>query len=158
LKPTNQTDKLINKLKLTDKSALLIIDMQNDFISGSLAVPGANEIIPIINDLSVNYGFQTIFRTRDWHPRNHVSFASNHPGNNPFTQITVFETGREQFLWPDHCVQGSHGADYDPSLVLNGSEILKGTKQWVESYSGFGNELEDTQLNKHLQALGIKDV
>mgnify|MGYP002635364216 CR=1 FL=1 len=84
-------------------SALIIVDMQNDFCEGgSLAVGGSLETIPIINDLRSK--FETIITTRDWHAQDHVSFQSNHPGETLFSLITVKETGREQVMWPDHCV------------------------------------------------------
>ena len=124
------------------KAALIIVDVQNDFCQGgSLAVTGSLEIIPVINQLRQNPKFECVVRTRDWHPQDHVSFASNHPGKDLFTMITVPETGRQQVMWPDHCVQGSPGADFHPDLVVEESDLVisKGQLQWVESYSGFGN-------------------
>ena len=85
---------------------LIIVDVQNDFMAGgSLEVPNANAIIPIINNLQGK--FDLIVATQDWHPANHKSFASNHPGKKPFEKIMLH--GLEQTLWPDHCVQGSVG-------------------------------------------------
>jgi nicotinamidase/pyrazinamidase len=94
--------------------ALLIVDPQNDFCEGgSLAVKGSNEIFPIINQLKKLPQFKYVFISQDWHPAHHVSFASTH-GLQPFTSITVNDKMQE--LWPDHCVAGSHGADFSPLL------------------------------------------
>ena len=83
--------------------ALIIVDMQNDFCEGgSLAVNGSLEIIPTVNQLREK--FDIVVRTRDWHPADHVSFHANHPGKQLFELITVPETGRDQVMWPTHCV------------------------------------------------------
>ena len=87
------------------KTALIIVDVQNDFChGGSLAVEGSLEIIPLINQLRKNPKFDYIVLTQDCHPQNHISFASNHPGESLFSTITVEKTGRDQVMWPDHCV------------------------------------------------------
>lgn len=92
---------------------LVIIDVQNDFMpSGALAVPNADNIVPVIN--SIQSKFDLVVAAQDWHPQDHVSFASNHPGKAPFDDIELL--GTTQTLWPDHCVQGTKGAEFHPDL------------------------------------------
>ncbi|WP_264769998.1 efflux RND transporter permease subunit [Coxiella burnetii] len=99
---------------------LIIVDVQNDFMAGgSLEVPNANAIIPIINNLQDK--FDLIVATQDWHPANHKSFASNHPGKKPFEKIMLH--GLEQTLWPDHCVQGSVGGLDAKQAILQACSI-----------------------------------
>ena len=89
--------------------ALLLVDIQNDFIpGGALAVAGGDEIIPVVNLLQPH--FELVVATQDWHPAGHKSFASSHPGKNPFEKVVLGEM--EQVLWPDHCVQGTQGAEF----------------------------------------------
>jgi len=96
------------------KKALIIVDVQNDFCEGgSLAVPGANEIIPYINLLMQDNVYDEIILTQDWHPADHKSFASN---NGKKIGETIILNGIPQFMWPDHCVQGTPGADFHPDL------------------------------------------
>jgi nicotinamidase-related amidase len=117
-------------------TALVIIDVQHDFCSGgALAVPDADAVIPIINDLSRS--FRHVFFTQDWHPRGHVSFASSHPGHAPFSCLTL--PYGEQVLWPDHCVANTPGAEFHRSLQIPfGSTVVrKGTRQNIDSYSAF---------------------
>src|ERR1700719_2643968 len=91
-----------------DRSALLIVDIQTDFLpGGSLPVGGGDEIVAPIADLMTADLFQITVATQDWHPPEHISFASNHPGKKPFDRIDLY--GHEQILWPDHCVQGTDG-------------------------------------------------
>ena len=142
------------------KSALIIVDMQNDFCEGgSLAVNGSLDIIPTINELREK-NFDYVVMTRDWHPQDHVSFCSNHEGQNLFSHIVVPETGRGQVMWPDHCVQGKRGAEFHPDVVVKDSDIqiLKGQNKLVESYSGFGGDGEDTGLTEKLQSYGVTKV
>lgn len=116
--------------------ALVIIDVQNDFIpGGSLAVPSGDKIVPVINSLQ-EY-FDLIVATQDWHPQSHVSFASNHPGTQLFDTIGLEETA--QTLWPDHCVQGTSGAMFHPDLQTDKIAAIfrKGMNPGVDSYSGF---------------------
>jgi nicotinamidase/pyrazinamidase len=97
----------------SDNSTLLVVDVQLDFCpGGNLSVPDGDGVVPVINRLSRVFG--RIVATQDWHPRNHVSFASNHPGSNPFDTIQGAEG--EQILWPDHCVPGTPGAEFHPEL------------------------------------------
>ena len=91
-------------MKNTDREALLVIDVQNDFCpGGALAVPQGDEIIPAVNRLAASYAH--VILTQDWHPPGHASFASSHPGKSPFETIEV--SYGPQVLWPDHCVQGT---------------------------------------------------
>ncbi len=110
--------------------------MQVDFMpGGALAVPEGNEIIPVINNLQEK--FDLVIATQDWHPENHVSFASNHENKNPFDTIDWQEM--EQVLWPDHCVQNTSGADFHPQLEMKKVEAIfrKGMNWKIDSYSGF---------------------
>ena len=95
------------------KKALIIVDVQNDFCEGgALAVPGASEIIPYINLLMEENEYDQVVLTQDWHPDNHISFAANHSGKQPFETIEL-DYG-PQVLWPKHCVQGTHDAEFHP--------------------------------------------
>jgi len=116
--------------------ALLLIDIQNDFLpGGALPVPEGDAIIPVVNRL-VNY-FEIVVATQDWHPVNHKSFASNHPGKQPFEIINL--NGLQQTLWPDHCVQGTLGAGFPNQLHMNPVQTIfrKGTHPDIDSYSAF---------------------
>ncbi|MGF1584410.1 MAG: bifunctional nicotinamidase/pyrazinamidase [Bacteroidales bacterium] len=115
---------------------LVIIDIQNDFIpGGSLEVPGGDELVPVINRIQEK--FELVIATQDWHPEDHISFASNHPGKDPFS--TIQWKGMSQILWPDHCVQKSKGADFHPDLDMAKVEAVfrKGMDKFIDSYSGF---------------------
>jgi nicotinamidase/pyrazinamidase len=129
------------RFALLPTDALLVIDMQNDFLPnvpgyrGSLAVTGGDEIIPGINALAAR--FDHVILTQDWHPRNHISFASTH-GLKPFTD-TVEAAYGTQTLWPDHCIQGSPGAGLHPALDISHTELIlrKGFRLDIDSYSAF---------------------
>jgi len=124
-------------------NALLIVDVQNDFCpGGALAVPEGDEVVPIINDLSD--AFDHVIQTQDWHPAEHRSFASSHPGHDPMDEIEV-EYG-QQTLWPDHCVQGTDGAAFHPDLNTTRSELIirKGFRPEIDSYSAFFENDNDT--------------
>jgi nicotinamidase/pyrazinamidase len=115
---------------------LLVIDVQNDFCpGGALAVPHGDEVIAPIHRVAPR--FQHIVLTQDWHPANHSSFAASHPGKNPYDSIEL-DYGT-QTLWPPHCVQGSHGADFHPALNLPQAELIlrKGFRPQIDSYSAF---------------------
>lgn len=117
-------------------TALVIIDVQNDFCSGgALAVPHAEAILPVVNSLIRD--LRRVFFTQDWHPRGHVSFASSHPGQHPLSRITV--PYGEQVLWPDHCVENTAGAAFHPALEVppDATVIRKGTHRDIDSYSAF---------------------
>lgn len=116
--------------------ALILIDIQNDFMpGGALAVEQGDRIIPIINALQAK--FDLVIATQDWHPANHKSFASNHPHRKSFEKISL--AGLEQTLWPDHCMQGTKGAEFHPGLDLRPVEAIfrKGMDPEIDSYSGF---------------------
>ena len=117
-------------------SALVIIDVQNDFCAGgALAVPDAEAILPVVNDLIA--AFQRVIFTQDWHPPGHVSFASSHPGWPVFDRNTL--PAGEQILWPDHCVAGTPGAALHPGLHVppHATVLRKGVHESVDSYSAF---------------------
>lgn len=111
---------------------LIIIDVQNDFVpGGSLEVPDGDQIIPVIN--SIQGYFDLVIATQDWHPQNHISFASNHKGKKPFE--TIEWRGMDQILWPDHCVQNTKGAEFHPELNLKKTEAIfrKGMEPEIDS-------------------------
>ncbi|WP_018616721.1 bifunctional nicotinamidase/pyrazinamidase [Segetibacter koreensis] len=139
--------------------ALLLVDIQNDFIpGGALAVPGGDEIIPVANELQ-NY-FDLVVATQDWHPVNHKSFASNHNGKEIFEVIDL--NGMEQVLWPEHCVQGTEGAEFSKMLDMNKIEAIfrKGTESEIDSYSGFydNGHRKSTGLSNYLKGKNIKEL
>ncbi|MDE5429677.1 bifunctional nicotinamidase/pyrazinamidase [Elizabethkingia meningoseptica] len=132
------------------KKALIIVDVQNDFCEGgSLAVPGASEIIPYINSLMESDGYDQIVLTQDYHPANHKSFASNNDRN---VGETIILNGIPQFMWPLHCVQGTPGADFHPALNKDKAThiIQKGKNSEIDSYSAF-------QDNNHFMKTGLAD-
>lgn len=134
---------------MKNKAALIMVDLQNDFCEGgSLAVKNANEIIPIANQLQKK--FDTVIATKDWHPDDHMSFASNHPGHKVGDVIVV--NGLEQILWPDHCVQDTQGAEFHPKLEtsLINQIFFKGIDIAIDSYSAFFD-------NAHLRTTGLAD-
>lgn len=115
---------------------LVIVDVQNDFMpGGALAVPEGDEIVPVINRLQNR--FDLVVATQDWHPPDHVSFASNHEGKKPFDEIKL--DGMCQTLWPDHCLQDTDGARFHSELNLKPVEAIfrKGMDRRIDSYSGF---------------------
>lgn len=119
-------------------NALIIVDMQNDFVpGGNLAVNKGDEIIPLVNELQYCDKFDLIVATQDWHPKEHKSFAANHSGKNIFEQIYL--NGLEQTLWPIHCVQSTFGAEFVSSLDMKKVEAIfrKGMDAEIDSYSGF---------------------
>lgn len=139
-------------------NALIIVDIQNDFLpGGALAVNRGNEVIPIINQL-IHLPFATIVATKDWHPADHVSFASHHhksPGEH------IWINGVDQILWPDHCVQGTTGSCFSPELVTeNFTRIFyKGSDKAIDSYSVFFNKHnQPTGLDSYLKEKGIEKV
>ena len=109
------------QITLGDSDVLLVVDVQNDFCpGGALAVPGGGEVVPLINRLA--QVFPDVLMTQDWHPPGHQSFASSHPGREPFETINL--PYGQQVLWPDHCVQGSDGAAFHPDLDLIGADLV----------------------------------
>ncbi|MBD9621845.1 bifunctional nicotinamidase/pyrazinamidase [Ensifer sp. ENS06] len=143
---------------MADK-ALIVVDVQNDFCpGGALGVAGGDEIVPMINGLIGR--FEHVVLTQDWHPTGHSSFASSHPGKNPFEMIAM--PYGAQTLWPDHCVQGSAGADFHPALEWTRAELLirKGFRAQIDSYSAFfeNDRRTPTGLSGYLRDRGIKKV
>jgi nicotinamidase/pyrazinamidase len=141
------------------QSALIVVDVQNDFCpGGSLAVTRGDEVVPVINALARR--FANVVLTQDWHPAGHSSFASSHPGKVPFETIEM--PYGPQILWPDHCVQGTKGAEFHPGLDLPHAQavIRKGHRQHVDSYSGFmeADRATTTGLGGYLKEHGIGRV
>jgi nicotinamidase/pyrazinamidase len=139
--------------------ALIVVDVQNDFCpEGALAVPDGDAVVGVINSLPP--AFQVVVATQDWHPPGHASFASSHPGRLPLEVIPI--DGIPQVLWPDHCVQGSFGAEFHPDLDLRPirAVVRKGTDPRVDSYSGFRDNRADrpTGLAGLLRELGVASV
>ncbi|HWG21166.1 MAG TPA: bifunctional nicotinamidase/pyrazinamidase [Terracidiphilus sp.] len=124
------------ELQITPHAVLLVTDVQNDFCpGGALAVPGGDKVIPVIHRLAPL--FRHVLLTQDWHSPHHASFASAHPGKRPFDEIEL--SYGAQTLWPDHCVQGTRGAEFHPGLHLLQAELIlrKGYHPEVDSYSAF---------------------
>ena len=119
-----------------ERDILLLVDIQNDFCpGGALAVPRGDEIVPLVNRLARR--FRHVVLTQDWHPRGHGSFASTYPGKKPYETIEVAYGA--QVLWPDHCVQGTRGADFRADLDVPHAELVlrKGYHREIDSYSAF---------------------
>lgn len=138
---------------------LIVIDTQNDFMpGGSLEVPEGDKIVPVIN--SIQDKFDLIVAAQDWHPQEHVSFASNHHGRSVFDDIQVH--GKAQTLWPDHCVQGTQGAQFHSDLQTDKWETIfrKGTDKEIDSYSAFydNGHLKSTGLTGYLKEKGATEI
>ncbi len=139
-------------------NALIIVDLQNDFCpGGSLAVKDGDKIIPLINALQKQ--FNLVLATQDWHPNDHGSFASNH-NKKPGERIIL--NGLDQILWPDHCVQGTKGAEFVDGLDIGNIDKIfqKGTDRSVDSYSGFfdNGHKKSTGLGGYLKKKGVDDI
>lgn len=142
-----------------ESDILVIVDVQNDFCpGGSLAVPDGGAIVPAINRLAEF--FPHIIATQDWHPAGHRSFASAHPGKKPFETAEL--SHGVQILWPDHCVQGTHGAELHPALSISRCELIlrKGFRENIDSYSAFfeNDRLTVTGLDGYLRARRFKRI
>ncbi|MCS6856837.1 MAG: bifunctional nicotinamidase/pyrazinamidase [Sandaracinaceae bacterium] len=140
------------------KRALLWVDIQRDFLPGGpLGVPHGDEVVPVANRLAREGNYEMVIATQDWHPPNHLSFASQHPGKKPFEVIEL--DGMLQTLWPDHCIQGSDGAELAPGLesALISARIYKGTDRHIDSYSAFFDNArkKQTGLEALLRERGI---
>jgi|TARA_R110000851_G_scaffold47116_8_gene114546 nicotinamidase/pyrazinamidase len=140
-------------------SALIVIDLQNDFCpGGALAVPEGDRIVPGINALMAE--FPAVILTQDWHPSGHSSFASSHPGKSAY-EMTQMPYG-PQVLWPNHCVQGSHGAEFHDALNTARADLIlrKGFNPAIDSYSAFfeNDRTTPTGLHGYLQTRGITDL
>lgn len=139
--------------------ALILVDIQNDFLeNGSLAVANGNEILNLVNTIIPK--FDLVVATQDWHPATHKSFASQHAGKSVFEQIDLY--GLSQTLWPDHCVQGTFGAQFHSDLNTNAIAAIfrKGMNVDVDSYSGFfdNGKQNDTGLAGFLKAKNVSEV
>ncbi len=135
----------MDRLHVTD--ALLIIDLQNDFCpGGALAIDGGDMIVPLVNLLAQR--FHHVLVTEDWHPEGHISFASSHYRREPYEVVDA--AYGPQALWPEHCLQGSRGAELPPALEIRQAELIlrKGFRREIDSYSAF---LE----NDHTTATGL---
>jgi nicotinamidase/pyrazinamidase len=140
-------------------NALILVDIQNDFIpGGSLAVSKGDEIIPLVNSLQ-EY-FDLVVATQDWHPADHKSFSSNHPGTKVFETIDLH--GLPQVLWPDHCIQGTLGAEFHRDLKTIKVEAIfrKGMDREIDSYSGFFDNgyRKSTGLSGYLRERKVQKV
>jgi len=148
------------------KSALLVIDVQNDFLppSGALAVPDGASVIPVINNLRNRVNFGIIVLTQDWHPNDHMSFHANNT-ENPNAKLLhpiTLSNGCAQMMWPQHCVQNTPGAEFDKRLIIKTTDLFvqKGTDPLVDSYSGFFDNDHKTKspLEGILKRAEITDV
>jgi nicotinamidase/pyrazinamidase len=139
--------------------ALIIVDLQNDFLpGGALAVPHGDEVIPLANELQRH--FDLVVATKDWHPPDHGSFAANRPGKKPGDRIIL--DGIEQILWPVHCVQNTHGAEFAPSFDTGriAHVFHKGIERNIDSYSTFFDNAHrrHTGLAHYLKERSIEDI
>lgn len=148
-----------------DRSALIVVDVQLDFLpGGALAVRGSDEILAPLDALLRSNRFPLVVATQDWHPPGHVSFASSHPGRRPFEKIDLY--GHEQILWPDHCIQDTPGASLHPDLPWRYATaiIRKGADGDVDSYSAFRNNWNaagkrpPTGLAGYLRERGVERI
>ncbi|NTJ42762.1 bifunctional nicotinamidase/pyrazinamidase [Agrobacterium larrymoorei] len=141
--------------------ALLLIDIQNGFCpGGNLAVTDGDKIVPIANALIENGGYDLIVASQDWHPANHGSFASQHPGKKPFDMGEL--SGKPQVMWPDHCVQETPDAEFHPDLNTDAFDYVqqKGENPAVDSYSAFRDNDQNatTGLSDYLERQGVKSL
>ena len=139
--------------------ALLVVDVQNDFCpGGKLAVTRGHEVIPVVMKLANQ--FDNVILTQDWHPAGHVSFASSHAGKSPFDTIEL-DYG-VQILWPDHCVQGTAGAEFHPDLSVEKATLIlrKGFHSRIDSYSAFceNDRKSSTGLRGYLRERCIRSL
>jgi nicotinamidase/pyrazinamidase len=146
-------------IAIDEHDVLLVVDAQNDFCpGGGLPVPNGHEVVPLVNRLAS--AFAHVMLTQDWHPRGHLSFASTHPGRKPFDTIEV--AYGPQVLWPDHCVQGTPGAEFHLDLSIPHAELVlrKGYHRAIDSYSAFyeNDRTTPTGLAGYLRERGLKRV
>jgi nicotinamidase/pyrazinamidase len=146
-------------MEINSHDVLLIIDVQNDFCpGGALAVADGDAVIDVIHRIAPS--FEHIILTQDWHPAGHSSFASAHPGKQPFEQIEL--SYGAQTLWPDHCIQGSKGAEFHPALHVPRAELIlrKGYRPQIDSYSAFfeNDRVTPTGLAGYLEERNLSRV
>jgi len=149
----------VNQIAVRETDVLLVVDVQNDFCpDGALAVPHGDEVVPVVNDLA--HRFRNVVLTQDWHPAGHLSFASSHPGKQPYETVTA--PYGPQILWPDHCVQGSFGAAFRDDLDIHKCELVirKGFRREVDSYSAFfeNDHTTPTGLAGYLRERGFSRI
>ncbi|MGH6881301.1 bifunctional nicotinamidase/pyrazinamidase [Hypericibacter sp.] len=142
--------------KESPNAGLIVIDLQNDFCpGGALAVTGGDEIVPLVNRLIGS--FEHVVLTQDWHPAGHSSFASTHDGQAPFSAVQM--SYGSQTLWPDHCIQGTTGAEFHPELAGTKAELVirKGFRRAIDSYSAFyeNDRKTPTGLAGYLRERGL---
>jgi nicotinamidase/pyrazinamidase len=150
---------MTERLSIDDRDVLLVVDIQNDFCpGGALAVPSGGEVVPITNRVAQR--FEHVVLTQDWHPAGHQSFASSHAGRKPYETIDV--TYGAQILWPDHCVQGTPGAEFHRELQIPHAELVlrKGYHRDIDSYSAFyeNDRATHTGLAGYLRERGLRRV
>lgn len=141
--------------------ALLLVDIQNGFCpGGNLAVPEGDRVVPVANRLIEEGGYDVIVASQDWHPSDHGSFASQHPGKKTFEIGEL--CGRQQMLWPDHCVQGTPDAEFHPDLRIDEIDYVqqKGENPAIDSYSAFrdNDKAAVTGLAGYLRAQQINEL
>jgi nicotinamidase/pyrazinamidase len=150
---------MTTKIVIGESDVLLVVDMQNDFCpGGKLAVPGGDEVVASVNHAARR--FAHVVLTQDWHPPGHLSFASSHAGKLPFDTIEV--AYGPQILWPDHCVQGTSGAQFRNDLSIPHAELVlrKGFRPAIDSYSAFyeNDRKTPTGLAGYLRERGLTRV
>jgi nicotinamidase/pyrazinamidase len=146
-------------ISIGERDVFLVVDIQNVFCpGGSLAVPAGDEVVPVINELAAR--FEHVVLTQDWHPPGHLSFASSHPGKKPYDTIRVAHG--DQILWPDHCVQGTHGAELRSDLRIPHASLVirKGFHRAIDSYSTFreNDRVTRTGLAGYLRERGLERI
>jgi nicotinamidase/pyrazinamidase len=142
-----------------ERDVFLMVDLQNDFCpGGGLSVPDGDQVVPVINRLAQRFSHSVL--TQDWHPPGHLSFASSHPGKKPYDFVEV--TYGAQILWPDHCVQGTRGAEFRSDLDVTRAELIlrKGYHRAIDSYSAFyeNDRTTPTGLGGYLRERGFTRV
>jgi nicotinamidase/pyrazinamidase len=150
---------MTERVSITQHDVLLVVDIQNDFCpGGTLAVPHGDEVVPVVNALGRR--FHHVVLTQDWHPPDHQSFASAHPGKKPYDTIEL--SYGSQILWPDHCVQGTPGAEFRADLRMPYAELVlrKGYNRDIDSYSAFyeNDRRTPTGLGGYLRERGLSRV
>jgi nicotinamidase/pyrazinamidase len=150
---------MTDTITIGEGDVLLVVDIQNDFCpGGKLAVPRGDEVVPIVNRVATR--FRHVVLTQDWHPPGHRSFASSHRGKHPFETVTV-DYG-QQILWPDHCIQGTPGAQFHDGLQIPHAELVlrKGFRPTIDSYSAFyeNDRKTPTGLAGYLRERGLTRV
>lgn len=146
-------------INIGDGGVLLVVDVQNDFCpGGNLAVPMGDEVVPVINALGRR--FRHVVLTQDWHPAGHQSFASSHPRRKPYETVEV--AYGSQILWPDHCIQGTPGAEFRGDLDVPHAALVirKGFRPQIDSYSAFyeNDRTTPTGLAGYLRERGLKRI